>query len=145
MLLCYLQNSLFSVYICKLDTLLHFLCRRIAFCATKVQASSSLVRLPQSYEIKSPPGLGPFGDLKSCGFSLLKIKIAWVLLCIKVQICKQSTVNQCTVVHCLQIWTLIHHSTQAILIFSRVSLFHLERLKKGTWLHSFGLPDSVKS
>ena len=76
MLLCYLQNSLFSVYIRTSDTLLHFLCRRKVFCATKVQASSSLVRLPQSYEIKSPPGLEPFADLKSCGFSLLKIKIA---------------------------------------------------------------------
>ena len=35
-----------------------------------------------------PPLLKPFGYLKFCGFSLLKIKIGWVLWCIKVQICK---------------------------------------------------------
>ena len=44
--------------------------------------------------MKSSPLLGPFGDLKFFGFSLLKIKICWVLWCIKVQICKQ-----CTAVH----------------------------------------------
>ena len=36
-------------------------------------------------------------------------------------------------------WSLIHHSTQHILIFSRVRVLHLDRLKEGTWLHSFGL------
>ena len=69
--------------------------------------------------MKSSPLLGPFGDLKFCGFSLLKLKIGWVLWCIKVQICKQS---YCELMHnclCLQILTLIHHSTQPILIFKR--------------------------
>ena len=40
--------------------------------------------------MKSSPILRPFGDLKFCRFFLLKIKIGWVLSCIKVQICKQS-------------------------------------------------------
>ena len=38
----------------------------------------------------SSPLLRPFVDLKFCGFSLLKIRIGWVLWCIEVQICKQS-------------------------------------------------------
>ena len=35
------------------------------------------------------------------------------------------------------VWSLIHHSTQPFLIFSRVTVLHLERLKEGTWLYSF--------
>ena len=35
------------------------------------------------------------------------------------------------------VWSLIHHSTQTNLIFSRVKILHLDRLKEGTWLYSF--------
>ena len=36
------------------------------------------------------------------------------------------------------VWSLIHHCTQPIFpIFSRVRVLHLDRLKEGTWLHSF--------
>ena len=37
----------------------------------------------------------------------------------------------------LLIWTLLHHNTQPVLIFCRVRMFHLERLEKVTWFHSF--------
>ena len=37
----------------------------------------------------------------------------------------------------LQIWAFLHHNTQPVLIFSRVSIFNLERLEKVTWFHSF--------
>ena len=35
------------------------------------------------------------------------------------------------------VWSLKHHSTQPIYIFSRLRVLHLDRLKEGTWLHSF--------
>ena len=54
-------------------------------------------------------------DLTFFRFFLLKIRIGWLLWYIKVQI-----VN----------------SIQSTLIFSRVRVFHLEGLKKRTWLHS---------
>ena len=44
----------------------------------------------------------------------------------------------------LLIWTLLHHNTQPVLIFSRVRIFHLERLEKVTWFHSFGSGHTVK-
>ena len=31
-----------------------------------------------------------------------------------------------------------HHNTQPVLFFSRARIFHLERLEKVTWFHSFG-------
>ena len=71
--------------------------------------------------------------------TLEKIKVGWVLWCIKVQICKQS---YCELMHScllLLIWTLLYHNTQPVSIFSRVRIFHLERLEKVTWLHSFGI------
>ena len=37
----------------------------------------------------------------------------------------------------LLIWILLHHNAQPVLIFSRVRIFHLERLEKVTWFHSF--------
>ena len=37
----------------------------------------------------------------------------------------------------LLIWTLLDHNTQPVLIFFRVRTFHLERLEKVTWFHSF--------
>ena len=46
-------------------------------------------------------------------------------------------VNSLTVVYCLQIWNLIHHSTQTNLNFYIVRVLHLDELKEGTWLHSF--------
>ena len=60
-----------------------------------------------------------------------------MLWCLKVQICKNRLLRINLQQDCLQIWTLIHHSTQPTLIFSRVRVCHLERLKEGTWLHSF--------
>ena len=33
---------------------------------------------------------------------------------------------------------MLHHNTQPALIFSRVRIFHLERLEKVTWFHRFG-------
>ena len=39
----------------------------------------------------------------------------------------------------LLIWTLQHHNTKPVLIFSRVRIIHLERLDEGTWFHSFGM------
>ena len=35
------------------------------------------------------------------------------------------------------VWSLKHQNTQPIYIFNRVSVLHLDRLKEGTWLHSF--------
>ena len=35
-------------------------------------------------------------------------------------------------------WSLKHQISQPIYIFNRVKVFHLDRLKKGTWLHCFG-------
>ena len=55
----------------------------------------------------------------------MKIKVGLVLWCIKVQICKQSYCE-----YCLQIWTLIHHSTQPTLIFNRARVFHLDDVSK---------------
>ena len=35
------------------------------------------------------------------------------------------------------VWSLKHQNTQPIYIFSWVRVLHLDRLKEGTWLHSF--------
>ena len=53
-----------------------------------------------------------------------------------IQLCidSQYSSQQLTIV-----WSLIHHSTQPILIFSSVRVLHLDRLKEGTWLHIFVL------
>ena len=51
--------------------------------------------------MKSSPLLRPFGDLKFCRFSLLKIKIGWVLS--KFRFANSPTVNQCRAVYFLQI------------------------------------------
>ena len=50
------------------------------------------------------------------------------------QLCidSQHSSQQLTIV-----WSWIHHSTQPILIFSRIKVLHLDRLKEGTWLYSF--------
>ena len=37
----------------------------------------------------------------------------------------------------LLIWTLLHHDTQYVLIFSRARIFHLKKLEKVTWFHGF--------
>ena len=50
----------------------------------------------------------PFGNLKFCRFSLLKIKIGWVLSCIKVQICKQS---YCELMHSCLLFTNLNFDT----------------------------------
>ena len=89
--------------------------------------------------MKSSPLLGPFGDSEFWGFSLLKIKIGWVLWCFKLQ-----TIVSCALIHStlLSSWLLSeapNHSTQPILIFPRVRVLHLDRLKEGTWLYSFEL------
>ena len=36
------------------------------------------------------------------------------------------------------VWSLKHKISQPIYIFNRVRALHLDRLKEGTWLHSFG-------
>ena len=36
------------------------------------------------------------------------------------------------------VWSLKHKNTQSLYIFNRVRVLHLDRLKEGTWLHSFG-------
>ena len=72
--------------------------------------------------MKSSPLLEPFCNLKFCGFSLFKIKVGCYDVS-KLRLENSLTVNQCTAVQCLQIWTLIHHSTQTILISFRVRIF----------------------
>ena len=47
-------------------------------------------RSKESKAMKSSPLFRLFDGLKLCGFSLLKIKIGWVLWYIKVEICKRS-------------------------------------------------------
>ena len=52
-----------------------------------------------------------FGDLKFCRFSLLKIKIGWVLSCIKVQICKQC---YCKLIHSCLLFSNLNFDTSYI-------------------------------
>ena len=61
---------------------------------------------------------------------MLKIEIGWLLWWYQFWFVNGPTVNP-TVVYCLQIWTLIHHSTQPSLIFSRGRVFHLKDIKEG--------------
>ena len=53
----------------------------------------------------------PFGDLKFCGFSLLKIKIGWVLWCIKVQVCNHF---YCELMFNCLLFTNLNHSTHGL-------------------------------
>ena len=76
--------------------------------------------------------------LKFFGFSLLKIRVSWVLWCIKVLIFKQS---YCELMQSCQLFTNLNFDTSlhpTYLNFLWVRVFHLEELKEGTWLHSFG-------
>ena len=73
-------------------------------------------------------------DLKFGRFSLLNIKTGWALWCSKDQIDNCELMYSCLL---LLIWTLLYLNTQPVLIFSRVVIFHLERLVKVTWFHNF--------
>ena len=67
--------------------------------------------------MKSSPLLGPFGVSEFWGFSLLKIKIGWVLWCFKLQTSQLCIDSQYSSEQMTIVWSLIHHSTQPILIF----------------------------
>ena len=43
------------------------------------------------------------------------------------------------------VWSLKHQNTKPIYIFNRVRVLHLDRLKEGTWLHSFVFYDEKLS
>ena len=92
----------------------------------------------QSYEIKSPPWTIWWFRILVI-FSVENIDRLGAMMCQtsdNSQLCidSQYSSQQLTIV-----WSLIHHSTQPILIFSRVRVLHLDRLKEGTWLHSFDI------
>ena len=96
--------------------------------------------LVQSYEVKLPPwtiwwfrilGIFSIVNINRLGAMLFQTSDN-SQLCID----SQYSSRQLTI-----LWSLIHHSTQPILIFFRVRVLHLDRLKEGTWLHSF---ESVK-
>jgi hypothetical protein len=89
--------------------------------------------------MKSSPLLGPFGDSIFGGFSLLKIKIGWVLWYFKLQI-----IVSCALIHSAllsswllsEVWYRIAPNL-SILIFSRVNVLHLDRLKEETWCYFY--------
>ena len=75
-----------------------------------------------SKAIKSSCLLGPFWDLKF-----------W-------RVDNYELMHSCLL---LLIWTLLHHNTQPVLIFFSVRIFHVERLEKVIWFHSF-VPNQPK-
>ena len=88
----------------------------------------------QSYEIKSPPWtiwwfriLGIFSVENIDRMDSMMFQTSD-----NSQLDLQYSSQQLTI-----FWSLIHHGTQPILILSRVGVLHQDRLKKGTWLHSF--------
>ena len=94
---------------------------------TCVTNSRSAVGLFQSYEIKSPPwtiwwfrilGIFSVENIDRLGAMMFQTSDN-SQLCIDSQYSSQ----QLTIV-----WSLIHHTTQPILIFSRVRVLHLDRL-----------------
>ena len=102
------------------------------------------IRRIQSYKIKSPPwtilwfrivGIFYVESINRLGVFMFQ---TWdnSHLCIDSQYSSQLL----TIV-----WSLKHQNTQHIYNFSRVRVLHLDRLKEGTWLHTFGLnqPHSI--
>ena len=98
---------------------------------------SAVLSWKQSYEIKSPPwtilwfrilGIFSVENIKRlCVFmfqtwdnSQLLRRVLWISA-------------ELTIVSSLK-----HKNTQPLYIFNRVRVLHLDRLKEGTWLHSFG-------
>ena len=85
------------------------------------------VKIRKSAMIYQPP------EFQVCWlpfFSLLflKIKTGWVLWCSKVQISnnRQLCINSQSSTVTLQIWTLLHHNTQPVLIFNRKNLQNIK-------------------
>ena len=108
---------------------------------TKYQKYKALSFM-QSYEIKSPPwtilwfrilGIFSVENIKRlCVFmfqtwdnSQLLRRVLWISA-------------ELTIVSSLK-----HKNTQPLYIFNRVRVLHLDRLKEGTWLHSFALHQVV--
>ena len=85
------------------------------------------------YEIESPPCTIWWFRILGI-FSVENIDAVMFQTSDNSQLCidSQYSSQQLTIV-----WSLIHHSTQPILLFSRARVLHLDRLKEGTWLHSF--------
>ena len=95
-------------------------------------------RVDQSYVIKSAPwtilwfrilGIFSVENIKrlcvfmfqTCSNSQLLRRVLWISA--------EQTIGA----------SLKHKNTQPLYIFSRVRVFHLNRLKERTWLHSFGI------
>ena len=104
----------------------------------KTHINALCINLFISYEIKSPPwtilwfrilGISSVESIMSlCVFmfqtwdnSQLLRRVLWISA-------------ELTIV-----WSLKHKNTQPLYIFNRVKVLHLDRLKEGTWLHSFDL------
>ena len=94
------------------------------------------IKIFQSYEIKSPPwtilwfrilGIFSVENIKrlcvfmfqTCDNSQLLRRVLWISA-------------ELTIVSSLK-----HKNTQPLYIFNRLRVLHLDRLKEGTWLHSF--------
>ena len=93
--------------------------------------------LSQSYEIKSSP------------WTILWFRILWIFSVVNIKrLCVfmfQTWGNSQLLRRVLWISaeltivsSLKHKNTQPLYIFNRVRVLHLDRLKEGTWLHSFG-------
>ena len=93
----------------------------------------------QSYEMKSPPwtiiwwfrilGIFIVENINRSGEFMFQTSDN-SQLCID----SQHSSQQLTFV-----WSLKHQVSQPIYIFNRVRVLHLDRLKEGTWLYSFGI------
>ena len=105
-------------------------------CIQHLTPETEVIYYLQSYEIKSPPwtilwfrilGIFSVENIKRlCVFmfqtwdnSQLLRRVLWISA-------------ELTIVSSLK-----HKNTQPLYIFYRVSVLHLDRLKEGTWLHSF--------
>ena len=75
--------------------------------------------------------LGPFGDLKFW-WKLRHVECYDVLAKLRFVNNRQLWISAKLYI---VIWSLLHHNTQPVSIFP--SIFHLERLEKVTWFHSF--------
>ena len=53
-------------------------------------------------------------------------------------------ISQYSYQHLTIVWSLMHHITQPILIFSRLRVLYVDRLKERTWLHSFDTFNMIK-
>ena len=122
----------FLVYF-KLDC--YYICSKVV-CKNPIQNWRKSSTEQQSYEIKSPPWTILWFRILGI-FSVENIK----RLCVFIfqtwdnsQLLRRALwiIAELTIVSCVK-----HKITQPLYIFNRVRVLHLDRLKEGTWLHSF--------